>query len=200
MRQKSVVVRAAGEEPKKEAAESSALDDRIAAGEFSDVGSTKERMTRPLRKVLAQDPVGIGEQGRRGPARRGGVWPPPLSPTTTHCCRAAHAPNAKRARCKRSLLLSALTATRIRCIRAASTPVLHRQWGAAWRGVAAAVAVAAAPQTTYHFTRCVCCQANHPPPPWTNAARTRRPLAGPAAGAVGAAVARHRRQAHARGA
>ena len=37
------------------------LDDRIASGEFSDVGSTKEQMTRPLRRLLARDPVGIGE-------------------------------------------------------------------------------------------------------------------------------------------
>lgn len=37
------------------------LEDRIAAGEFSDVGSTKERLTRPIRRALAQDPIGIGE-------------------------------------------------------------------------------------------------------------------------------------------
>jgi len=37
------------------------LEDRIASGEFDDSGSTKERMTRPLRKVLAKDPLGIGE-------------------------------------------------------------------------------------------------------------------------------------------
>lgn len=36
------------------------LDDRIASGEFSDVGSTKERLTRPLRKALAADPIGPG--------------------------------------------------------------------------------------------------------------------------------------------
>lgn len=36
------------------------LDDRILSGEFSDVGSTKERITRPLRKVLAMDPIGPG--------------------------------------------------------------------------------------------------------------------------------------------
>jgi hypothetical protein len=51
------IVRAADEEEPKA---TSSLDDRIAAGEFSDVGSTKERMTRPLRRILAQDPVGIG--------------------------------------------------------------------------------------------------------------------------------------------
>jgi hypothetical protein len=38
------------------------LDSRIASGEFSDSGSTKEQMTRPLRKALAQDrDFGIGE-------------------------------------------------------------------------------------------------------------------------------------------
>jgi hypothetical protein len=37
------------------------LDARIAAGEFSgDAGSTKEQLTRPLRRVLAADPLGIG--------------------------------------------------------------------------------------------------------------------------------------------
>lgn len=36
------------------------LDDRIASGEFDDSGSTKEKLTRPLRKVLAKDPLGIG--------------------------------------------------------------------------------------------------------------------------------------------
>ena len=39
------------------------LEDRIASGEFTDTGSTKERLTRPVRKVLAQDPSGFGEQG-----------------------------------------------------------------------------------------------------------------------------------------
>jgi hypothetical protein len=37
----------------------SSLDDRILSGEFTE-GSTKEQMTRPVRKILAQDPVGIG--------------------------------------------------------------------------------------------------------------------------------------------
>jgi hypothetical protein len=37
------------------------LDSRIASGEFTDSGSTKEQLTRPLRKALAQDPLGIGE-------------------------------------------------------------------------------------------------------------------------------------------
>ena len=37
----------------------SSLDDRIQSGEFTE-GSTKEQITRPVRKILAQDPVGIG--------------------------------------------------------------------------------------------------------------------------------------------
>ena len=37
-----------------------ALEDRIAAGEFTDKGSTKERLTRPLRRALAADPLGPG--------------------------------------------------------------------------------------------------------------------------------------------
>ena len=36
------------------------LEDRIAAGEFTDAGSTKERLTRPLRRILAKDPIGPG--------------------------------------------------------------------------------------------------------------------------------------------
>jgi hypothetical protein len=39
------------------------LDDRISSGEFTDAGSTKERASRPVRKFLAKDPVGPGEQG-----------------------------------------------------------------------------------------------------------------------------------------
>lgn len=38
------------------------LDDRIASGEFDDSGSTKEKLTRPLRKILAKDPLGPGMQ------------------------------------------------------------------------------------------------------------------------------------------
>jgi hypothetical protein len=41
----------------------SALDDRISSGEFTDAGSTKERMSRPVRKFFALDPVGPGERG-----------------------------------------------------------------------------------------------------------------------------------------
>jgi hypothetical protein len=38
----------------------SALDDRISSGEFTDAGSTKERISRPVRKFLALDPLGPG--------------------------------------------------------------------------------------------------------------------------------------------
>jgi hypothetical protein len=37
------------------------INSRILSGEFTDSGSTKEKLTRPIRKALAQDPVGIGE-------------------------------------------------------------------------------------------------------------------------------------------
>lgn len=47
-----------GQAPKKGG---DSLEDRIASGEFTDAGSTKERMTRPLRRILAKDPVGPGE-------------------------------------------------------------------------------------------------------------------------------------------
>jgi beta-ring hydroxylase len=36
------------------------LEERIASGEFDDSGSTKEKITRPVRKLLAKDPVGPG--------------------------------------------------------------------------------------------------------------------------------------------
>ena len=36
------------------------LDTRIMSGEFTDDGSTKERLTRPIRKVLAKDRGGPG--------------------------------------------------------------------------------------------------------------------------------------------
>lgn len=36
------------------------INSRILSGEFTDSGSTKEKLTRPIRKALAQDPVGIG--------------------------------------------------------------------------------------------------------------------------------------------
>ncbi len=38
----------------------SELDARIKAGVYSDVGSTKDRLSRPLRRVLAKDPIGPG--------------------------------------------------------------------------------------------------------------------------------------------
>ncbi len=41
------------------------LDARILSGEFSDTGSTKEKLTRPVRQFLAKDPV-VGEMGRLG--------------------------------------------------------------------------------------------------------------------------------------
>ena len=38
------------------------LEERIASGEFGDTGgSTKEKITRPVRKMLAQEPTGFGE-------------------------------------------------------------------------------------------------------------------------------------------
>ncbi|KIY93092.1 hypothetical protein MNEG_14870 [Monoraphidium neglectum] len=55
-----VVTHANGDGSVQSSIDESTLDDRIASGEFSDVGSTKERITRPVRKLLAQDPVGIG--------------------------------------------------------------------------------------------------------------------------------------------
>jgi hypothetical protein len=41
--------------------EYSKLEARIASGEFTDTGSTKEKITRPLRKALAEEPTGVGE-------------------------------------------------------------------------------------------------------------------------------------------
>ncbi|GBF96486.1 cytochrome P450 [Raphidocelis subcapitata] len=52
----------------------STLEDRIAAGEFSDTGSTKERLTRPVRRFLAQDPVGIGRWLALQLAQLGREW------------------------------------------------------------------------------------------------------------------------------
>ncbi len=42
---------------------SGSLEERIASGEFTDAGSTKERLTRPLRRALAADPTGLGVCG-----------------------------------------------------------------------------------------------------------------------------------------
>lgn len=38
----------------------SPLDRRIMDGEFSDMGSTKARLTQPFRRVLSRDPIGPG--------------------------------------------------------------------------------------------------------------------------------------------
>ena len=56
-----LVVSAAGDGSDKGKKYGENLDDRIASGEFDDSGSTKEKMTRPLRKMLAKDPLGPGE-------------------------------------------------------------------------------------------------------------------------------------------
>ena len=37
------------------------LEERIASGEFDDSGSTKEKLTRPVRKLLAKDTLGPGK-------------------------------------------------------------------------------------------------------------------------------------------
>ena len=41
----------------------SELDARILSGAYSDVGSTKDRLSRPLRRVLVKDHIGPGAQG-----------------------------------------------------------------------------------------------------------------------------------------
>jgi hypothetical protein len=38
------------------------LASRIESGEFTDSGSTKEKLTRPVRRALANDPTGLGKQ------------------------------------------------------------------------------------------------------------------------------------------
>ena len=50
------------------------LDDRIASGEFDDSGSTKEKITRPLRKALAKDPLGVGRALSLWLAKLGIQW------------------------------------------------------------------------------------------------------------------------------
>lgn len=58
------VTAAAGDTDKRSVPDSSNEDElqkRILSGEFTDSGSTKEKLTRPVRKILAQDPVGVGE-------------------------------------------------------------------------------------------------------------------------------------------
>jgi len=67
LRSKRLVVAAAvpqDDSTKPEQQEEPGADDinqRILSGEFTDAGSTKEKLTRPIRKALAQDPVGIGK-------------------------------------------------------------------------------------------------------------------------------------------
>ena len=40
----------------------SALEERIMSGEFTDTGSSKEQLSRPIRRALAKAPLGLGEQ------------------------------------------------------------------------------------------------------------------------------------------
>jgi hypothetical protein len=58
-----VLVAAAGNGPvdNEDRKKADDLSERILSGEFTDSGSTKEKLTRPVRKLLAQDPVGVGE-------------------------------------------------------------------------------------------------------------------------------------------
>jgi len=50
------------------------LDARIESGEFTDVGSTKEKLTRPVRKLLANDPLGVGRFVAYQLAKLGREW------------------------------------------------------------------------------------------------------------------------------
>ena len=50
------------------------LDERIASGEFDDSGSTKEKITRPLRKALAKEPFGVGRALSLWLAKLGQQW------------------------------------------------------------------------------------------------------------------------------
>uniref|UniRef100_A0A7S0RBW3 Cytochrome P450 n=1 Tax=Chlamydomonas leiostraca TaxID=1034604 RepID=A0A7S0RBW3_9CHLO len=50
------------------------LEDRIASGEFTDSGSTKEKITRPIRKALASDPTGLGRWVALQLAKQGQAW------------------------------------------------------------------------------------------------------------------------------
>lgn len=59
------------------------LSERILSGEFTDSGSTKEKLTRPVRKLLAQDPVGIGEQAGLGDGLSQAVQQAPTRPPHT---------------------------------------------------------------------------------------------------------------------
>ena len=40
----------------------SALEERIMSGEFTSAGSSKEQLSRPVRRALAKAPLGLGEQ------------------------------------------------------------------------------------------------------------------------------------------
>ena len=56
--------------------------------QFTDRGSTKERLTRPLRKALAKDPVGPGEERN---AQHGSLVMHPVGgPGGALTCRAGH--------------------------------------------------------------------------------------------------------------
>ncbi|KAF8056787.1 CYP97A3 [Scenedesmus sp. PABB004] len=57
-----------------DAAAADELSARILSGEFTDAGSTKEKLTRPVRKFLAQDPVGVGRALALALARLGREW------------------------------------------------------------------------------------------------------------------------------
>ena len=46
--------------PLEDVGASQSLDERISSGEFTDVGSTKDRLIRPIRELLARDPFGPG--------------------------------------------------------------------------------------------------------------------------------------------
>ncbi len=59
-RRQQLQVSAQSSDEKKLLKKGGSLDERIASGEFTDAGSTKERLTRPLRRALAKDPVGPG--------------------------------------------------------------------------------------------------------------------------------------------
>ncbi|KAL4447666.1 hypothetical protein ABPG75_004885 [Micractinium tetrahymenae] len=72
-RRQQLVVSAQGKGDKKPEKMSS-LEERIASGEFTDAGSTKERLTRPLRRALAKDPVGPGRALAMQLAKIGKEW------------------------------------------------------------------------------------------------------------------------------
>lgn len=70
------------------------INSRILSGEFTDSGSTKEKLTRPIRKALAQDPVGIGEcKLRTGTATGVTVIVAVCCCCSSSCCCSAAAAN-----------------------------------------------------------------------------------------------------------